>query len=295
MAKTICHVSSLLFVVTQGIINLTALTNSSTYFNLLQIAIYIVIGIVVLSIIAYLVQEKLIFKPEKLHPEFEYKYDAPFKELFFDVEPGVRINGLHFHVEKPLGLILYFHGNSRSIKGWAKYAKDFYRYNYDVVLVDYRGFGKSTGKRSEKDMLNDMQFVYNTLAVTYPQNHLIVYGRSLGSGFAAKLAADNTPRYLILDAPYYSFKKTIERFLPILPVKYILRYHLRTDKWIPKVNCHTYILHGTKDWLIPISNSEKLQALSPRKITLIRILKGGHNNLPSFPEYHNFIRDILAP
>ncbi len=209
------------------------------------------------------------------------------------MEPGVRINGLHFTVAKPLGLVLYFHGNTRSIKGWAKYAKDFYRYDYDVVLVDYRGFGKSTGKRSEKDMLSDMQFVYETLAAKYNQNHIIVYGRSMGSGFAAKIASDNKPRYLILDAPYFNFKKAVERFLPILPVKFVLRYHMRTDKWITKVNCHTYILHGTKDWLLPISNSEKLQALNPRKITLIRITGGGHNNLPTFPEYHNFLRDIL--
>ena len=260
---------------------------------MLHIILYIIGGIVVLSVIIYFVQEKFIFKPEKLRQDFQYKYDAPFKELFFDVEKDVRINGLHFHVDKPLGLILYFHGNSRSIKGWAKYAKDFFRYNYDVVLVDYRGFGKSTGKRSEKDMFTDMQFIYDTLSATYHENHLIIYGRSLGSGFAAKLAADNTPRYLILDAPFFSFKKAIERFFPILPVKYILRYHLRTDRWITKVNCHTYILHGTKDWLIPISNSIKLQALSPRKITLISIEGGRHNNLPTFPEYHNFIRDIL--
>ncbi len=260
---------------------------------MLELSLYIVIGIAALSVIAYFVQEKFIFKPEKLKQNFIYKYDAPFEELFFDVEPGVRINGLHFKVDKPLGLVLYFHGNSRSIKGWAKYAKDFYRYEYDVVLIDYRGFGKSTGKRNEKDMLSDTQFVYDTLTKVYHQNHMIIYGRSLGSGFAAKLAADNTPRYLILDAPYFSFKKTIERFLPILPVKYVLRYHLRTDKWIPKVNCHTYILHGNKDWLIPISQSKKLQALNPRKITLITIHGGGHNNLPNFPEYHNFIRDIL--
>jgi pimeloyl-ACP methyl ester carboxylesterase len=260
---------------------------------LLHIILYIIAGIAGLSIIAYFIQDRFIFKPEKLRQDFIYKYDVPFKELFFDVEEGVRINGLHFYVPNPLGLILYFHGNSRSIKGWAKYAKDFYRYNYDVVLVDYRGFGKSTGKRNEKAMLNDMQFVYDTLTMTYPENHIIVYGRSLGSGFATKIASDNTPRYLILDAPYFSFKKTIERFLPILPIKYILRYHLRTDKWILKVNCHTYILHGTKDRLIPISNSEKLQQLSPRKITLIRIHGGRHNNLSMFPEYHNFIRDIL--
>ena len=260
---------------------------------MLYIILYIIIGILLISIIVYFIQEKLIFKPEKLKQDFVYQYDAPFEELFFDVEPGVKINGLHFKVKDPLGLVLYFHGNSRSIKGWAKYAKDFYRYNYDVVLVDYRGFGKSTGKRSEKSMLTDMQFVYDTLLKQFPENHLIVYGRSLGSGFACKLACDNKPRYLILDSPYFSFKKTIERFLPMLPVKYVLRYHLRTDKWIRDVNCHTYILHGTKDWLIPISNSEKLQAISPRKITLIRIHGGKHNNLPAFPEYHNFIRDIL--
>jgi len=255
--------------------------------------VYITGGYILLAIIVYLVQDKFIFKPEKLSSDFKYKYDAPFEELFFDVEEGVRINGLHFTVEKPLGLILYFHGNSRSIKGWAKYAKDFTRYEYDVVLVDYRGFGKSTGKRNEHDMYRDMQFVYDSLSVQYTEHHLIVYGRSLGSGFAAKLASDNRPRYLILDAPYYSFTKVIERFLPILPVQYLLRYKLRTDKWIRHVNCHTYIIHGSKDWLIPISNSEKLQSLNPKKITLLRIDGGGHNNLPSFNEYHNFIRDIL--
>lgn len=255
--------------------------------------IYIIAGIVVLLLLVYFLQEKFIFKPEKLRQDFEFKYDIPFRELFFDVEPGVRINGLHFFREQPKGLILYFHGNSRSIKGWARYARDFYRYDYDVVLVDYRGFGKSTGKRSEKEMLDDMQFVYETLARQYPQHHILVYGRSIGSGFAAKVASDNQPRYLILDAPYYSFLNVVKRFIPVLPVKLVLRYHLRTDKWIKRVNCHTYILHGTRDWLIPIKHSERLQKLNPHKITLIRIEGGGHNNLPTFPEYHNFIRDIL--
>lgn len=255
--------------------------------------LYIIIGYSALLIIFYLVQDRFIFKPEKLHADFKFKYDAPFKELFFEVEPGVRINGLHFYRKEPKGLILYFHGNTRSIKGWARYAKDFYRYDYDVVLVDYRGFGKSTGKRGEKEMLKDMQFVYETLMAQYPQHHIIVYGRSIGSGFAAKIASDNSPRYLILDAPYYNFIKVVERLLPILPVSWVLRYHLPTDKWIKHVNCHTYIIHGTKDRLIPIINSEKLQAINPHKITLIRIEGGGHNNLPSFPEYHNFIRDIL--
>jgi uncharacterized protein len=262
---------------------------------LATILIYITAGIIALSIAAYFLQDKLIFRPEKLSPGFEYRYDIPFKELFFDIEEGVRINALHFYRIHPQGLILYFHGNTRSIKGWAKYARDFYRYNYDVLLVDYRGFGKSTGKREEQKMMSDMQFIYSNLIRDYPEDHFILYGRSMGSGFAAKLASDNNPLYLILDSPYYNFGKVVSRFIPFLPVNFILRYRLRTDLWIGKVRCHTYIIHGTKDWLIPIRHSEKLQQLNPSKITLIRIYGGGHNNLPSFPEYHSFIRDILAP
>lgn len=254
---------------------------------------YIIIGLLVLSVLAYFLQEYFIFKPEKLKQDFIFKYDVPFREYFFDVAPGVSINGLHFHRENSEGLILYFHGNTRSIKGWARYAKDFYRYNYDVVMVDYRGFGKSTGKRNEKDMMQDMQFIYDKLNEEYNEDQLIVYGRSMGSGFATKLAGDNNPRFLILDAPYFNFLKVIERFLPILPVRLVLRFHLRTDLWIKNVKCHTYILHGTKDWLIPIKHSESLQKINPKKITLIRIHGGGHNNLPMFDEYHNFIRDIL--
>jgi pimeloyl-ACP methyl ester carboxylesterase len=73
----------------------------------------------------------------------------------------------------------------------------------------------------------------------------------------------------------------------------VIRYQLRSDKWLPQVKCHTYIIHGTRDRLIPIRHSIALQAQHPRKTTLIRIEGGGHNNLPSFDEYHNFIRDIL--
>lgn len=257
------------------------------------IVIYILAGIALVSILAYFLQERFIFKPEKLKQDFRFVYDIPFREYFFDVEPGVRINGLHFHRENATGLLLYFHGNTRSIKGWARYAKDFYKYNYDVVLVDYRGFGKSTGKRSEKEMLQDMQFVYDELKKICSEDHIIVYGRSIGSGFATWLASRNNPRYLILDAPYYSFRKVVQRFLPILPVRFVLRYHLRTDQWIKEVKCHTYILHGTRDWLIPIKHSMNLQKINPRKITLIRIEGGGHNNLPRFDDYHGFVRDIL--
>ena len=84
--------------------------------------IYIAAGYVLILVVAYLIQERFIFKPEKLAADFEFRYDAPFREISFTPEPGVTISGIHFFVEKPHGLLLYFHGNTRSIKGWGKYA-----------------------------------------------------------------------------------------------------------------------------------------------------------------------------
>ena len=254
---------------------------------------YIILAYLAICLIVYFIQEKFIFHPEKLPQNFQFKYDRPFRELFFDVERNVRLNGLYFPVQNPKGVILYFHGNTRSIKGWAKYSKDFTKYGYDLVMADYRGFGKSTGKRSEDAMLKDAQFIYTQLSKNYKEDQIIVYGRSIGSGFAVRVASLNNPRFCILDAPYYSFQNISSRYLPFLPIPFLLKYPIRADLWMEYVKCHTYILHGTKDWLIPIRSSERLVSIAPERITLIRIEGGGHNNLPSFPQYHAFLRDIL--
>ena len=261
-----------------------------------QIIIATIILYVLICLIAYKVQEYFIFKPEKLSADFEFKYDNHFEELFFDMPDGARINGLLFYDvgETTRGLVIYFHGNTRSIKGWAKYAKDFISHDYDVLMIDYRGFGKSTGKRIEDRMYEDSQAIYNKMqAKGYDEKQIVIYGRSLGSGFACKLASRNHPKMLILDAPYYSFSHLTNRFLPFLPVSFILRFSIRTDEYIKYVKCPVYIIHGTKDFLIPFRSSVKLAGLAPQNTRLVPIYGGGHNNLPSFREYHRHLEDIL--
>jgi uncharacterized protein len=260
-----------------------------------QIVMLVVVIYLVLCVVAYKVQEYFIFKPEKLPPDFEYRYEDSFEELFFEPEPGAVINGLRFVHEESQGLVIYFHGNTRSIKGWAKYAKDFTQHGYDVLMIDYRGFGKSVGKRTEETLKNDAQHVYNRMRAKYGyrEENMIIYGRSLGSGFACKLASQNKPKMLILDAPYYSFSYLMNRFLPFLPISFILRFSIRTDLWIRYVRCPIYIIHGTKDWLIPYRSSVRLANLVPLTARLIPIYGGGHNNLPSFGEYHHKLGEIL--
>lgn len=209
------------------------------------------------------------------------------------MEDGGVINGIHFKVPNSKGVIYYLKGNSRSIKGWGKFARDFVSKGYDFFMVDYRGFGKSHGKRTEAILYNDAQHIYKWLSAQYTEERVIIYGRSLGSGIAARIASWNSPRMLILDSPYFSFLKQIRRYGFFLPIRWLLKYQMRTDLFIKKVSCPIFILHGRKDRLIPFSNTLGLKAVAPTKVKVFEIAEGGHNNLPDFAEYHEFLYDIL--
>ncbi len=254
----------------------------------------IILIYIALNVVVYFLQERFIFKPEKLPDDFEFKYgDQPFDEYNIEVDDGVNINGVHFKVHRPKGVVLYLKGNSRSIKGWGKFAVDFTRLGFDVVMVDYRGFGKSTGRRTEQGIKKDLQYVYDRLREQVSEEYIVLYGRSLGSGFATKLASNNDPRLLILDAPYYSLKHITKRFLPIMPMSLILRFPIKTYKWIKYVECPIKIIHGTNDKLIPLKTSIKLSKINSKWTRLYPVIGGGHNNLHTFPQYHRFLEEIL--
>ena len=247
-----------------------------------------------ISVLLYFLQEQILFKPEKLPKDFEFYYKNQITEEYnLTTRDGAEINGLHFKVEKPKGVVLYLKGNSKSIKGWGKFAVDFTRNGFDVFMVDYRGFGKSTGRRSSKNIKRDLQLVYNEMMQKVDEKYIILYGRSLGSGFATKLASMNHPRMLILEAPYYSLKKVTARFAPFMPFSIIMKYPLPTYKWLKYVKCPIHIIHGTNDKLIPFKTSLKLSKINPEQTRLYTVIEGGHKNLNNFESYHNMLDEIL--
>lgn len=261
--------------------------------TLLFVLLYSGLIYIGLCLLFYFLQDYFFFRPEILPKHFEYRYPFPFDEVNFDMEDGGQINGIHFKVPNARGVVCYFKGNSRSIKGWGKFAKDFVGKGYDFFMIDYRGFGKSSGKRTEAMLYNDAQIVYKWLATQYAEEKIVVFGRSLGSGIAARIASWNNPKLLILDSPYYSFLYQVQRYGFWLPLSWILKYKIRTDHFIKKITCPIFIIHGTKDRLISFRQSQLLQQLLPRQIELIPIEGGGHNDLPSFAEYHEELYDIL--
>ncbi len=243
----------------------------------------------------YFLQDYLMFKPEKLEKDFQFHYEnQEIEEYNVETRDGATINGLRFKVKDPKGIVFYLKGNSKSIKGWGKFAVDFTRLGYDVLMIDYRGFGKSTGRRTQKAIKRDLQVVYNKIKENADEKYIILYGRSLGSGFATKLASMNHPRMLILDAPYYSLSKVAKRYMPFMPLSILIKFPMPTYKWMKYVECPIHIIHGTDDKLIPYKTSVKLSKIRPKQTTLHSIIGGGHKNLNTFESYHKILSDIIT-
>ncbi len=263
--------------------------------NWVFVALLVLSTYIVLSVLLYFLQDYFLFKPEKLTPDFEFYYNnQEFEEYNVETRDGAVINGLRFKSQSPKGVVFYLKGNSKSIKGWGKFAVDFTRHGYDVIMVDYRGFGKSTGRRTQKAVKRDMQVIYNKIRDKVPEKYIILYGRSLGSGFATKLASMNNPRMLILDAPYYSLSKVAKKYIPFMPLSLLIKFPMPTYKWLKYVKCPIHIIHGTDDRLIPYKTSIKLSKINPKTTKLYTVIGGGHKNLNTFESYHQMLGEIIT-
>ena len=260
-----------------------------------QILLIVFGAYIAISLALYYLQDYLLFKPEKLPEDFQFYYkNQETIEYNMETRDGAVINAVRFLPKgESKGVVLYLKGNSKSIKGWGKFAVDFTRHDYNVIMVDYRGFGKSTGRRSQKALKRDLQEVYNKIREQTTEDRMILYGRSLGSGFAAKLASMNNPRMLILDAPYYSLTKVTARYMPFMPLSILMKYPLPTYKWLKYVQCPIHIIHGTHDKLIPYKTSVKLSQVNPKLTRLYTIIGGGHKNLNNYESYHRILGEIV--
>ncbi len=242
----------------------------------------------------YALQEKILFHPTVLSQEFKFQFSQTFEELFLKTEDEATINALHFKTEKPKGVILYFHGNAGDLSRWGMVAEFYVKKGYDVLMMDYRTFGKSTGKLSEAALYADAEFCYNYLKGYYLEHDIILYGRSLGTGIATYLASKHKPKQLILETPYYSMADVAKSKFPVLPVKYLLKYKLPSHEFIRDVKCPISIFHGTDDEVVPYRSAQKLFQVAPSAhTTFITIDGGNHSNLIRFDAFLKGISKVL--
>lgn len=251
-----------------------------------------VIYIIVCGLL-YFFQEKMIFFPEQLDKNFKFSFAEKYEELNVKTQDGTVINLVLFKADSSKGVIFYLHGNGGSVRTWGKVAKTYTSLGYDIVITDYRGYGKSEGAiTGQEQIYSDLQTVYDELKKRYKEDRIVVLGYSIGTGPAAWVASVNHPRKLILQAPYYSLTDMMQHTYPIVPT-FLLKYKFPTSQYVTQCKMPVVLFHGNKDEVIYYHSSVKLREKMKPGDTLITLDGQGHNGITDNEEYVKVLPDVL--
>lgn len=238
----------------------------------------------------YTSQERRIFKNEFTEQESLIKSKHPFDEIYLPTSNNTEIHGLHFYALKPKGVVYFLHGSGQNLTKCCHKADIFIKMGYDVFMIDYRGFGKSSDVLTAETLNEDAKTGYKYLQKYYKDKQIIAYGYSLGSAMATWIATQFEPKAIFLEAPFSSMLSMSYRHEPNMPkwlIKCILKYHLRTDLWMKKVNSPIRIFHGVLDEIVPIEEAFVLvnQNKDTKNIQIKEFMNCDHNNITEDKDY----------
>jgi len=236
--------------------------------------------------------EQQIWPGIKYAPGFSFRslFPGHYEEKFILTRDHIKLHGLLFKSSVAKGLVFYLHGSNGGVNVWGKIAPTYTGLGYDFFVLDYRGYGKSEGKNTDDQQLfNDVQDVYNYLIKSYSEDRMVIIGQSIGTGPAAWLAANNYPKKLILQAPYYSLTDWIQHLVPGIDTSFI-RYKLNTFQYIQQTKVPITIFHGDADEAVYYSSSVKLKAFFKQGDELITLTGEGHND---FTKNKDYLRSLM--
>lgn len=272
---------------------------SPRFFRILKRIALGVVGVFIFVYVSlFFLQDLLIFQSVKLPKDHVYQFEGRFNEYFIPVvnpdQTRDTLNALWFNADTlSRGLVIYFHGNRGNLQRWGNYAAPLIKEGYDVLMIDYRGYGKSTGKPGEEAFYRDARQVFDWALPKRTDGKLVLYGRSLGSAVASHLAGEVPNDLLILETPFDELKGVAQPYVEsgtwLLP----MRYTFSNRKNLEAVHARVVILHGTDDAIVPLSSALRLKPLLQSPEDFIIIPGGGHRNLPSFPQYEETLRRVL--
>jgi uncharacterized protein len=245
------------------------------------------------GIVLYFIQDKIVFHPTPLRKDHRFSFDQAFEEINVPFEKE-NLSIIKFKpADSSKGIVLFYHGNMENAEHYKNYPVFFLRNHYEVWMIDYPGFGKASGKPTERLINDEALFMYDLASRQTSSDSIIVYGKSIGTGVAAYVAANRNCKRLILETPYYSLSSLARHYFPIYPVDLLIHYAFPVHDYLIKVNAPVTILHGTRDEVVPYKQSIWLKKEQP-KIELITIENGKHNNLSAFVVFQRKIDSLLS-
>ena len=240
----------------------------------------------------------LIFYPTREVNSSPTQDGVSYEDIFIDTEDGEKLHGYFFpaKVHTPY-IMLYLHGNGENVTSWYTACIEIQKHiNVNALLVDYRGYGQSTGKPTVEGVIKDAHAMYQCLINKgYQSKHISVYGRSLGGALAVELGVKEKIKSLVVQSSFTSLKDVAKDLYPFIPNALVKGDYWNSLESIKKITVPSLISHGDKDEVISVKHSHKLYEAANKPKKLI-ILKGAmHNDLSSFfnEEYFSTLKEML--
>ncbi|MDO9527739.1 MAG: alpha/beta hydrolase [Syntrophales bacterium] len=245
--------------------------------------IWSIISIAVLSYLGlmgviFVAQPGFIYFPEKAFFETPDQTGLSYEDVSFETVDNVKLSGWFIPAEKPRGVVLFFHGNAGNISHRMASIHIFHRLGFSTFIFDYRGYGKSEGKPTEKGTYLDAEaaWLYLTEELHVPPEEIIFFGRSLGGAIAARLAQNYTPKALLIESTFTSVPDIAADIYPFLPVRLLSRFDYNAGEYIRRVNCPILVIHSVNDDIIPFSHGRQLFEAAQEPKEFLEIT-GTHN------------------
>jgi hypothetical protein len=260
---------------------------------------------VLLAVVLYLLQGKMVFLsdlPGRALTATPGDIGLEYEDVSLPTSDDERLHGWYVPATDRRGVVLFFHGNAGNISHRLDSIGIFHKLGLDTLIIDYRGYGRSTGKTNEQGTYLDAEAAWSYLINDrgIPADRIIVFGRSLGGAIGAWLGAQHTPAAMIIESSFTSGVDMARRLYPFLPVRLITRLRYPVAEYASRLDCPVLVVHSRNDEIIPFEMGRSIYAAVKQRKSFLE-LRGDHNNgfFISRHDYvtglNSFIESVLGP
>lgn len=245
------------------------------------------------------IHTQLIFAPSKDFLSSPANEGILHEEIYINTEDGEKLHGYLLPAkEKTNYSVIYLHGNADNVSSWYQACTELQKQvPVNFLIVDYRGYGKSTGTPTREGVIKDALAMYKYLTSKgFKSAEISVYGRSIGGAIGLELATREKIKSIVVQSSFTSLKDVAKDIYPMLPSIIVRNDLLNSKELIKKIKIPILISHGSNDEIVPVNHSFKLYELANEPKKLI-ILKGAtHNDISQYftEEYLHTLRELFT-
>ncbi|WP_018140050.1 alpha/beta hydrolase [Thioalkalivibrio sp. ALJ7] len=247
--------------------------------NLFKILLLLGLGYALVVGLMFVTQDRLVYMPSSTISGTPERVGLDYEDVHLTAEDGVRLHGWFLpgpNDDSPA--LLFLHGNAGNIGHRLHSLQQFHELGMAVLIIDYRGYGRSAGRPDEQGTYADARAAWRYLVEerAFPSEAVVLFGRSLGAAVAADLATEVQPGAVILESAFTSAADLGARHYPWLPVRALLRHQYDALDRVERIKAPILLAHSREDEIVPFSHTERLQAVAPDARVLE--MQGGHND-----------------